>query len=399
MKKKEVYIAKICICLIVIISGLHTSCKMDNSQSKKPVSKFEELDTFIKKEVSKHNLVGMSVAVVKKGEAVWSKGYGYANIDSEILATSDTPFHLASVSKVVTGTALMHAWENGAFDLDQNINELLPFIVDNPHVVGEAITILHLATHTSGIITNFEIYKSYYEPGDSEVALGDFLNNYLVAGNNLYDAKSNFLSSMPGEKYSYSNIATGLAGYIVETTTELPLDKYTKTHMFEPLGMENTYWKLADFADQGIIAVPYEEDKTPTTLKYFPDSEQLHYGFPTWPDGQLRSSANDLARFLAAIMNKGELNGTRIIQKSTIDILLQPQFPDIEKDGIEQAFFWIKSGDLFYHDGDDPGASTLLFFDLESEVGGVILMNVGTNEAQSLKFEILEKIRELGKDY
>jgi CubicO group peptidase (beta-lactamase class C family) len=101
--------------------------------------------------VKTHNLPGMAVAVVAHGDVIRSTGTGYACRETGLRTSPDTPYMLASVSKVVTAAALMHAWENGAFDLDDNINDLLPFNVDNPQVNGEVITVRHLMTHTSGI--------------------------------------------------------------------------------------------------------------------------------------------------------------------------------------------------------------------------------------------------------
>ncbi|NOK63985.1 MAG: hypothetical protein GFH27_549325n127 [Chloroflexi bacterium AL-W] len=81
---------------------------------------------------------------------------------------------IASISKVVTSVALMQAVEEGQFGLDDDINTLLPFEVNNPQVEGEVIIPRHLVTHTSGIVDNEEVYDASYAPGDSQIALGDF---------------------------------------------------------------------------------------------------------------------------------------------------------------------------------------------------------------------------------
>lgn len=343
----------------------------------KRVANVDELDACIDETVRIRELPGMAVAVVANGEVAWSQGYGYANIEEGRPVTADTPFLLASISKTVTGTALMRAREEGAFSLDDNVNDLLPFEVDNPQVEGEIITVRHLATHSSGIEDNGEVYDSSYAPGDPDIPLGEFLHDYFSPEGRFYDPDANFSANVPGEVFSYSNVAAGLAGYLVETTTGTPLDEYSREHIFEPLGMDNTGWFLSDFEDTGVIAVPYESTRQGKVALE-------HYGFATWPDGLVRASANDLARFQAAIMNGGELDGQRILEEATVEAMLEPQFPDMEMDFVEhtilfphsqQALFWHSYNGWHGHEGGDDGAATFMYFDPETQVGAVVLIN------------------------
>jgi CubicO group peptidase (beta-lactamase class C family) len=273
---------------------------------------------------------------------------------------------LASVTKTFTGTALLQAWEEGKIGLDDPINTLLPFEVNNPYTESEVITVRHLATHTSGLLDNWPVYGSLYVPGDSPIALGDFLQGYLVEGGEWYDAESNFADRMPGEEYEYSNVGAALSGYLVEATTGTPLDDYAEAHIFAPLGMTNTHWHLADYEDTSVIAVPYDADGTPLD----------HYGYPTWPDGQLRSSANDLGRFLAALLNGGELEGARVLSEATVAMMLTPQIPEAST---TQGWFWITDTSQGYlvaqHGGGDLGVSTLIAFSPDLNIGLVILTN------------------------
>ncbi len=341
------------------------------------VSTVEELDACIEKTVAAHDLPGMAVAVVANGGVAWSEGYGYANIEDNRPATPDTPFLLASISKTITGTALMQAWEEGAFSLDDEVGDLVPFTVDNPRVEGEVITVRHLATHTSGIEDNYDVYDQTYAPGDPEMPLGEFLESYLSPGGEYYDGEANFSEYMPGENFSYSNIAAGLAGYLMEATTGTPLNVHCRERIFEPLGMHHTGWFLSEFENVDEIAVPYENGEAGKIALE-------HYGFATWPDGLLRASANDLARFMAAFMNGGELDGARILEESTVEMMLEPQFPDAKMNFIEhrilmpryrQAIFWHSYNGWYGHDGGDDGAITFMYFDPDSQVGAVVLIN------------------------
>lgn len=332
--------------------------------SVKTITSLDDVETLASEVFEQVDIPGMAVAIVGPQGVIWSGGYGFADVEKGLPVTPDTPFMLASVTKVFTGTALMQAWEEEGFDLDTPVNDWLPFQVDNPHTEGEVITLRHLATHTSGLLDNWEYYDGVYSIGDSPIALGDFLQGYLVAGGQWYDADGNFADWMPGTTPEYSNVGAALAGYMMEMLTGTPLDDYADAHLFGPLGMTNTHWHLADFEDPSIIAVPYEADGTP--LK--------HYGYPTWPDGQIRSSANDLGRFLAAILNGGELDGVRILQPETIDAMLQPQIPTADPN---QGWFWALANEpgVAGHSGGDDGVATNITIDRNLGLGLIILTN------------------------
>ncbi|NDJ77542.1 MAG: beta-lactamase family protein, partial [Chloroflexi bacterium] len=329
------------------------------------ITSFDDLDLVATTLLAETGIPGMAMAVVTPDGVAWSAGYGFANIEDGIPVTADTPFQLASVSKTMTGTSLMVAVESGALSLDDNINDLLPFAVDNPNVEGEVILVRHLVTHTSSVVDNWPVYDSMYGPGDPTIPLGDFLDGYLVPGGEWYDGAVNYADWMPGEVSDYSNVGAALAGYLVEATTGVPLNEYARATIFEPLGMTNTGWFLAEFDDTSLIAMPYDED----------NEAYGYYGFVTWPDGLLRSSANDMGRFLAMVMNGGELDGVRILEQATVDQMLSPQLPDVTG---EFGVFWTlgEAGPgTIGHSGGDPGVSTFVYFQPEWGVGVVLLFN------------------------
>jgi CubicO group peptidase (beta-lactamase class C family) len=348
----------------------------------KTLQTWDDVDTLIQSVFDQTSIPGMAVAIVTPDGVVWSQGYGYANVEAQQPATPDTPFTLASITKTVTATALLQAWQDGLIDLDAPINDVLPFVVDNPHVEGETITARHLATHTSGIIDNYPVYMASYVPGDSPIALGDFLQGYLVEGGEWYDADANYAARMPGTEMEYCNVAAALAGYLVEVVTGKPLDVFAQERIFDPLGMTNTYWHLSSFDDISILATPYNTDGTPI--------EQ--YGYPTWPDGGLRSSVNDMGRFLAAVMNGGELDGVHILDEATVEMMLQPQFPDVAPD---QGFIWglneLDMG-MIGHTGGDPGVTTVMFYDPTQKFGMLIFTNSDSTSVVSALTAFIEPV-------
>ena len=119
----------------------------------------EQLDEAIEQQMRAAKIPGAAVAVVKDGEIVFAKGYGYADPVTMQPVTPDTLFTIASVSKTVTGTALMELYEQGQFDLDEDINRYLPFSVGNAMYPEDKVTFRMLLTHTSSIIDS-AVYDS-----------------------------------------------------------------------------------------------------------------------------------------------------------------------------------------------------------------------------------------------
>ncbi len=325
-----------------------------------------EVGTFIEEQMEAGAIAGLGAALVVDGQVAWADGFGWANIEQELPATADTPFMLASVSKTVTAVAVMQAVEDGSFSLDDDVNAPLPFTVDNPRVEGETIRVEHLVTHTSGIRDNWN--QMPYFDGDSPVSLGDFVEGYFTPGGDFYHETYNFSTNMPGENWDYCNVATALAGYLVEATGD-PFDDHCDDRIFEPLGMANTGWHLADF-DPDQVAMPYEA----TGGGFEPYG---HYGYPDYPDGQLRASAADLGRFLAAVSGGGALDGARILEEGYVDDLLSAPVPEVDP---SQYVYWyattIAGRSVVGHNGGDAGVATEMYVDPASGVGVVVLTNV-----------------------
>lgn len=331
----------------------------------------DDLDNFIQEQMGVAHIPGLSACIIKDNQVVWSKGYGWAIIEEEVPVSPDTMFILASISKTVTATALMQLYEDGLFDLDDDINDYLSFEVRNPHHRREPITFRMLLTHVSSIRDNWKVYNSLYVFGDdSEIALYDFLNGYLTPGGEYYSRIHNFYQFEPGASWHYSNVGFALVGYLVESITGVPFDLYCEYNVFTPLGMEETSWRLKEL-NVSHIAMPYSY--SPRNGTYTPIG---HYGFPTYPDGSLRTSVSQLARFLICFINYGELEGTRIMSESTVKQMRTIQYPLIAPWQGLAWFYRLGNGQILLgHDGGDYGAATLMFFRPKDGVGVILLAN------------------------
>src|SRR5262249_38204564 len=136
---------------------------------------------------------------------------------------------------------------------------------------------------------------------DSPLALLDFVQGYLTPGGANYHATANFHQGCPGTFNSYSNMGVTLLGALVQVISGEAFDAYTKAHVFAPLGMTETAWRLADL-DPEHIAMPY--DGSGTTFTPFGQ-----YGEPDVPDGMMRTSVTQLAAFLRMFIARGEIGG------------------------------------------------------------------------------------------
>lgn len=329
------------------------------------------LNQWVSDRVDDFDGTGLSLAVVARGKVQWSAGWGWANREKHFPVTPETPFMLGSISKVVTGTAIMQAAEQGRVDLDAPVVWLDPL----PH----AFTLRHLASHTSGILDNPEALEASYGAGDPEISMEVFLRDYL-------SQPEHFSLEGSGKRESYSNVGIALAAHVLQEATAVPLDVWCQERIFTPLGMHNTHWFLRGFPVPERVAVPYNEKGSPLA----------HYGYPTWPDGQLRSSAQDMGRFLAAILNGGHLEGKQILQAETLSHMVAEQFPEVPKKK-GQALFWERNRGLIGHMGGDHGVLTALYFDPESKVGVVVLTNSSRPEGVLVVQNLLKDLLREGR--
>ena len=207
--------------------------------------------------------------MVRDGEVVWARGYGWADIEHGRRATADSVFMLASISKTVMATAAMQAVEDGLLTLDGDVNE-------------------------SSIRDNWDIIVPTYVKGDSKVPLGGYLHRYLHAPSDIYRPHKNYNWWAPGTHYQYCNIAASLAGFLVEAASGTPFDVWCDRRIFRPLGMTNTGWHLAD-VERDTVAMPYRIHGG----RFHPYGQ---YGYPDYPDGELRTSARHLAHHLSSFV-------------------------------------------------------------------------------------------------
>ncbi|HBL27404.1 MAG TPA: serine hydrolase [Acidobacteria bacterium] len=342
----------------------------------------EQLDRALPRVMRSQKTPGLSAAVVRGGKVVWAKAYGFADVAHRVPTTTDTAFMLASVSKTVTATAMMQLVEDGRVGLDAPIDPYLPFTVRNPRFPKIPITVRMLLTHTSSIADGPHSEDNYVQ-GDAAISLESFLAGYFTPGGPSYHPE-NFLDAEPGEAYEYSNEGTALIGLLVQRIAGRSFESFCADRIFKPLGMTNTSWRLAGL-NLSKVALPYSYD--PSTRSY---DSYGHYGYPDIPNGALRTTAPQLAKFLLMFMNRGVYNGTRVLKAATVDAMRTPQVPDLEPG---QGLIWFSTElagrELIGHDGSDDGVSTAMFYEPATGIGVIVLANGDGEGAEKALTRIL----------
>ena len=361
----------------------------------------DAIDTLIAQQMSESGMVGVGAAIIVDRKVVWMKGYGFADKAQSIPFTPHTVMNIASISKTFTGVALMRAVEEGKLSLDADINTYLPFKVVNPYFPSARITLRQLATHTSGITDRWSVFESTYHYGDdSPEQLGEFLKNYFASDGKNY-TKDNFLKVEPGTYREYSNIAAALAGYVVEIAVGEKLDAYTKRHIFAPLKMDDTGWFLSEIALANQAKLYFSQFDLAVPIQPYRDV--------TYPAGGARTSVANLSKFFIALLNEGEYEGARILQKRSVDEMLRFEYTAANKpENIDlkeknSGIFWQSKFNVtrMGHGGSDPGLKTEMLTDLSKDIGVILFTNTSLDDkgmsSYSAIFEALWKQAEAMK--
>ncbi len=316
------------------------------------------------------HMSALSAAIIKDNKVMWTEGFGLYDRENNKPADEKTIYLVASISKSFTATAIMQLYEKGYFDLDDDVNDYLPFPLRNPKYPDEPITFRMLLAHQSSLASEREDMPTFFVriiPGNLEVTgyPYPFLRDYLVPGGIHYKPEV-WSGSPPGGEMYYANIGYALLGYLVEIISSQSFEDYCMKNIFEPLEMKNTSFRFANL-NASKVAVPYEAQLG----KYYPI---LHYDTLDSPAGGLRTTIMDISRFLIAYMNGGVYNGKRILNEESVNEMHTAQYPSKNYNfryGLGWQI-WDKGKDTYIgHTGGLFGVSTKMVF-RESDGTGII---------------------------
>ncbi|MBI4852020.1 MAG: serine hydrolase [Acidobacteria bacterium] len=296
--------------------------------------------------------------------------YGKTSFDSKTNIGEKTIFEIASVSKVFTSLLLADMVEKGEVKLDDPISKFLPKSVKTPTKNGKEITLLHLATHTSGLPrlpTNlFAVAK------DLENPYADYTQEHL------YDFLSNYnLTREIGAGFEYSNLGMGLLGHILSLRAGLDYETLVVTRICKPLEMNDTKINLS-LEEKARLSMGHNEDKAVVKNWQFASLAGA---------GGLRSTVADMLKFLSAYLNFSKTPLSAAMERS-LKIYEKTNIPDTN---IGLGWFLSKHNDreLFWHNGQTAGYHSYITFDRKTQTGVVVLSN-STNDIEDIGRHLID---------
>ena len=252
------------------------------------------LDGFMPYGLKAGGIPGAVVVIVKDGQPVTMRGFGYADVKArKPVDPNTTLFRPGSVSKLFTWTAVMQQAQAGKIDLDKDINTYLDFKI--PEKFGKPITMRHLMTHTAGFAETAKYLINFDKqpPMPLDKALSRWVPERIYA---------------PGTMPAYSNYGASLAGYIVQRVTGEPFNQYVQRHILQPVGMQHSTFEQplpAQFVPPMSRGYEYGSDKP-----------QAYEVIPLAPAGALAATGADMGKFMIAhLANGGPLLNPETAQK------------------------------------------------------------------------------------
>lgn len=323
------------------------------------------LEGFLPYALQSGDVAGALVVVVKDGEVLIQKGYGYADVAKQAPVDPErTLFRIGSVAKLFTWTAVMQLVESGRLDLDRDINGYLDFTI--PPRDGKPITLRNLMTHTPGFE---EVLKNLIvDDPERLLPLEEYLKTWTPE--RIY---------APGEVPAYSNYGAALAGYIVQRVAGEPYDDYIDRRVFEPLDMANTTTRQplrARFAPR--MSKGYVLGSGP--------AQPYELVGPS-PAGGAAATGADIARFMIAFLQEGQLGSGRILEPESVRLMHGTRLPIVPPLNSMLLGFFQRDLDgrrIVGHDGDTQFFHSTLNLLVDDGVGVFLSVNSTGREYASI---------------
>ncbi len=298
----------------------------------------KKIDGLLTEAVSDGAVPGVVAGITNADEELYLGGFGERVLGGGDEMTPDTVGWIASMTKAITGAAAMQLVEQGRLDLDAPASEVVPQVADATVLEGfdddgkprtrpprRAITLRHLLTHTSGF--SYEIWSeaigSYQEATGTPGIIS--CENAALATPLLFD---------PGDRWDYG-INIDWAGKMVETVSGRTLGQYLREHFFEPLGMNDTAFRITDAMRERLAKIHQRGDDgslEPQMELEIPQDPEFEMG-----GGGLYGTVGDYLRFIRMILNRGRANGERVLRPETVDMMSRNQMGEIRVGELKTA--------------------------------------------------------------
>jgi CubicO group peptidase (beta-lactamase class C family) len=396
------------VCVILFLTA--TACQspdsgkqVDTGSAVVNESAKARLDSTLQALLDSGKVVGISALIFEKGQEVYFKAAGFSDREANTPMDRNTIVRIYSMTKPITGAALMKLHEQGAFQLDDPISKYAPVFADMKVFTGvdasgkiltepskRPITIRDVTRHTAGFAnSDHRELGSLVERAD----VMDFQNTLPKMAQKLAALP---LAFHPGDQWSYG-ISVDVQAYLVERISGQPFDKFVKENILDPLEMSTTRYVVPE-NDMGRFAAVYRRSDDPAPLSRVPDEEANKFNTKDWPlkpgGFGFTSTVDDYMRFARMLANEGTLNNTTILKEETVQLMATNHLSDSVKErmwlpGKGQVGFGIDFavrvrppankeenngvvGEFFW----DGAASTLFWVDPENELTAVLFVQI-----------------------
>ena len=361
------------------------------------------LDSTLQAYVNSGNVAGISALIFEKDEEVYFNAFGYADRENDVPMDRNTIVKIYSMTKPITGTALMTLWEEGKFQLDDPLEKYAPEFANMKVYQGvdesgnmilvdadRPISIRDITRHTAGFPNRNDI------PGLSELMAEKDARSFENSLTTMAEKMgSTPLWFQPGTQWEYG-LSVDVQAFLVERISGIPYGEYVQEKVLDPLGMSETRYFLPE-EDRDRFAAAYNRSGE-GQLTRIPDSTAHLFNYHQWPltpgGFGLTSTLDDYMTFARMLVRKGEINGTRILNPETVELMATNHLPDSvterswlpskgrvgfgidfavrtdppqgpeEMNGVVGEFFW------------DGAASTLFWVDPKNELVAVLFVQL-----------------------
>jgi CubicO group peptidase (beta-lactamase class C family) len=311
--------------------------------------RLKRIDANMSEWMATGKLNGAVALIIRNGKIVYHKAFGYDDLEKTRPMKTDMIFRIASQTKAITSAAAMILYEEGKFLLDDAVSKYIPEFskpvvldkfneADSTYTTIPAkkeITIRELLTHTSGIgyaqIGSKEANAIYDKAG---VTSGIGVANGLVLATDMKKLAKLPLMHQPGEKWTYG-LNTDVLGYLVEVVSGQSLNEFFRKRIFDPLGMNDTYFFLPSSKYNRLVQLYREVDGKLTLPKEIEQNGKFIVDYPKLPGtyysggAGLSSTPLDYAIFLQMLLNGGEYNGKRVLSRNVVRMMTMNQIGDL----------------------------------------------------------------------
>ncbi len=368
--RKRAFTSLLTLALLITPLAGYTSAQVGNSaatSAPKTESSYAKALAAIESKVEKRRaelgIPGMSLAIVKDGEVIYSKGLGYKDFEKKVPVTPDTQFAIGSATKAFTALSVLMSQDAGKLSLDDSPKKLLPYFKMYDADADKAITIRDLLSHSSGL-------------NRTDLAM---MTGKLNRAELIQVAAQAKPTAKLRERFQYQNIMYTAAGELVTQAEKMPWEKFVPERIFKPLGMNNSNMLISQMekSPDHSYGYVYNFDTKETKRLPYRTIDEIA------PAGSINSSANDMAKWLQFVLAGGVADGKRIVSEKGFEEWLKPQIKTNPSGTSNYALGWFLQKwnglGVVQHGGNIDGFNSLVAMIPEKKLGFVMLTNVSAS--------------------